>query len=483
MAESLRDKVRLGLIWSAIQSWTFRLSSLGVFMVLARVLSPAEIGLYAMTTVILTFLSMLAEQGLSEAVVQRETITPQQMNTVFWLNISVAIFLTISVCLLAPFIASFMKQPELTRILQVSALVLPISAASFGQLAMRRRALDYKRIATATLASTFVGSAAVIAMVLAGFGVWSLVFQAIIGAVTFTLCLWFRPAWRLTRATDIRGLRPLIGYSSSRLSTYVLDFANNRYIEVFLAATLGPAALAVYTVGLKFYQALMQMFSSTILDVAHSSFSRLSQDRPALISAYYKSVAITATVAVPIFCMVAALAPSITIVLFGEKWIASAEVMRWTALLGAIQVMQFYNGTVYNAIGKPSIGLKFMVVKIILTFSTLTYFRDGEMTQLLYAYILSQLAITPASFYVLQVLVGISLIELWRRIQAMIFGCIAMMAIAMSAYHFLQGQQFPEIFKLIICSAAGGVGYIAFLFLFARQQLVEVFRLLRSRKS
>jgi O-antigen/teichoic acid export membrane protein len=479
----LRDKVRSGLLWSAAQSWGMRLSSLLLFMIVARVLAPDQLGLFAAAMVVLSLFGMLSEQGLSEAVVQRSDITQEQMNAVFWVNVLVALLLVGIVWLAAPSLAQFMKIPELTAILRVASFSMPLSAASFGQVAMRRRMFSYRWLATTTLASTLVGIAVAAILLYVGFGVWSLVAQTLVGTSVATALMWSRPIWRLSRQVDFRGIRPLMAYGSSRLGTYLLDFANTRYIEIFLASTMGPAALAVYTVGLKLQQSLMQMFSSTILDVAHSGFSRLAGDRPGLIAAYNRSITVTATLVVPIFIGVAAVAPSLTVVLFGAKWASSAEVMRWMALLGAVQVLQFYNGTVYNAIGRPLIGLQFMVVKVILTFGALGMAREGGMTGLLHAYIFSQLATTPLSFYVVRRLVGVSLTELARRIWPMLVASCSLALASASMQAWLLSRQSPVLLVLLAAASAGAIAYLLVLQLIAPHVVRDTIHLLRPRRA
>jgi O-antigen/teichoic acid export membrane protein len=452
-------------------------------MVVARVLSPEQLGLFAAATVVLTFFGMLSEQGLSEAVVQREYISPEQLSAVFWLNLMVSVVLVLLVWLTAPAIAQWMKIPDLTPILRVSSLALPIAAATFGQMAMRRRTFGYRWIATTAMASTAVGSIVLLTLLFAGFGVWSLVAQSLTAALVTAALMWMRPGWSLTRRVDFQGVRPLMAYGGNRLGTYLLDFANTRYVELFLASTLGPAALAVYTVGLKLYQALLQMLSSTVMDVAHSGFSRLANDRPGLIAAYYKSISITATIAVPIFCMVAAVAPSLTVVLFGPKWHASAEVMRWMGLLGAVQVLQFYNGTVYNAIGRPGIGLQFMIAKVALTIGALAFVRDGSMTALLHAYIASQLATTPASFYLVRRLIGVSITELARLLWPMLTGSVLMVVVAVIVQSMLQAEGLSVYLVLIGSVAAGTIAYLALLELVAPHIVRSTLTLIFPKKA
>lgn len=483
MSDSLRSKIRSGLLWSALQNWGVRLSSLLLFMVLARLLTPEQLGLFAASTVVLAFLNLLAEQGLGEAVVQRETITQQQMNSVFLLNMGVSLLIVVLLWFMAPWVARWMKLPELVDILRVSSLAMPLTAAAFGQMAMRKRNFQYRWLATTALISTVLSGVVALVLVLKGFGVWSLVVQSLAYAALVTAMLWFKAEWRFTWDTDFRGVRPLMAYGGNRLFTYVLDFANTRYIEIFLASALGPAALAVYSVGVRVHQALMQTMSSTILEVAHNGFSRLANDRPALINAYYKSVTATATLAVPVFCLVGAVAPSLTVTLFGARWEGSAEVMRLMSILGAVQVIQFYNGTVYNAIGRPVIGSQFMVLKVALTFGALWFVRDGGLTALLYAFLISQLATTPLSFYLVHRLIGVSLRELLRRIWPFFTGSAVMMAVAMGVAHALQNVAPHPIVIVLGASVAGGLTYLLYLRLVAPAALKGAVAIIRPHRA
>ncbi len=483
LKNSLHAKVRSGLLWSAVQNWGLRLSGLLLFMVMTRLLTPEQLGLFQAAAVVLTFVNMLADQGLTEAVVQRETITPEQMNSVFWLNMGVSLAIMAALWGTAPLIANRLHLPELTQILRVSSLSMPLTAASFGQLAMRKRGFHYRWLATASLTSTLVSGLLALAMAYGGFGTWSLVAQSLVASVITSLFLWYKSDWKLGRQTDFRSTKPLMTYGGHRLITYLLDFANTRYIELFLVSTLGPAALALYATGGRVYQALMQALSSTVLEVAQNGFSRLANDRPALIQAYYKSITITAAFAVPVFCLIAAVAQPLTLVLFDPKFAESAEVMRFMCMLGAVQVLQFYNGTVYNAIGKPQIGSQFMIIKVILTFGGLYLGRNGGVTGLLTAYIISQLLTTPLSFYLAQRLVGISMKEIGLRIWPFIAASVTMIAVALGTLYGLSRFQAPALILLICSSAAGGVSYLLFLWIFARPAITDAFRTLKPKPA
>ncbi len=480
VTRSLRAKVRTGLLWTTLQSWGGRLSLLGLFAVVTRVLSPTDIGLFAMSSVVLALLMMLADQGLMEAVIQTEHITQAQMNSVFWMNMASSLVIVAIFWVSAPFISLWLEMPQLSAVMRVVALGLPITAASFGQMAMRKRAFEYRRVAMISLSATVLGCAAALVMVLRGYGVWSLVAQSLISTSLLTALLWFKPVWRLSLHTDFPGTVPLMKYGLSRISAAILEFINSRYIEFALAATLGPVMLAIYTVGVRLPQALMQALGSASYEIAHNSFSRLAPDRPALINAYYKALTTTTAIAVPVFLLTAAVAGPLTITAFGERWVQSAHVTRVMCVLGVVQLLVSYNGTLYNAIGRPAISLYFTVLKVVLTVAGLLLASDRGMSSLLVAYFFSQVLTAPLSFYAVHRLTGASMAGLARRLGPFLLGALLMTACAYGTVMLLVLWSVPSLLTLIIASAVGGVVYPASIYFFAPESFAQILQTIRG---
>jgi O-antigen/teichoic acid export membrane protein len=478
-AKSLRAKVRSGLIWSAVQSWGGRLAVLALFMVVARVLTPNEIGLFAMASVVMYLLTMLADQGLVEAVVQRPDVTPEQMNTVFFFNLGLALVMMSAMWIAAPWVAAWFKAPEGANLLRVLSLALPLSAANLGQSAMRKRAFEYRWLAITHLASTLIGTVAALALILMGFGVWALVLQWLLATALLTTMFWLKPSWRLSRKTDFRGSLPLFRYGLNRISAAILDFLNTRYIDFFLAATLGPVVLAVYTVGVRFQQALMQALGSVAYEIAHNGFSRLADDRPALVAAYDKSMMATAAVMVPVFCLVAAVAAPLTTVFFGERWMDSVVVTRVVCVVAAIQLLQMYNGTLLNAIGLPSISLQFTIARLLLTVAAFELVRGRDLDTLLVAYFISQLITVPISFWVVKHRVGVSLRQIARLVWPFMAASVLMSAAAY-ATAVLMGR-LPAFVVLVASTAVGGMVYAGFIRLVSPDAFGRAIAAVRAR--
>lgn len=483
MTDSLRSKVLSGLFWSAIQGWGLKLISLLLFMVLARVLNPEELGIFAAVMVVLAFVNIFIEQGLSEAIVQRPVITPQQLNTVFLINFTMALLIFVMLWFLAPIIATHLKIMEITSLLRVATIGMLVSAITFSQQAMLQRNFCYRWLAICALVSTGISGAVAIFFALRGLGVWSLVIQTVTAAIINAFMLWTRPQWRFSSDLDFVGVGGLLRYGLNRLATRLLDFANTRYIEIFLIAALGPVALGIYSVGVRVYQALVQGLSWGFVGVIHNGFSRLSHDHPALVIAYYKAITFTAAITVPTFCFLAVLAPEAIVVFFGIKWVDSAEVLRPMAILGALQALECYNDIVYNALGKPSISLKIVIFRTVITFITLSAMTEPSLSTVVYAYVASQLVTFPLTFYLVRRIVGVSLLTLFLHLWRFFLGCAIGMVIISLVRQVEVVREMSVLVKLLVLSAAGSLSYLGFLAMIARPQLREMLAMVKKRRQ
>lgn len=179
--DDLSARTARALLWSALERWSVRLISLGVFLVLARVIDAAAFGLVSMTSVVTTLLLVFVDSGFTKTLVQRKSLHSSAISTCFWTSIGIAVVLLVALYLAAPTVAEAFGEPGLTPLLRASGLVLPIGAIQGVPAALLQRAMDFRTLALRQVAGTIVGGGAGLIVAAAGGGAWSLVLQILVG--------------------------------------------------------------------------------------------------------------------------------------------------------------------------------------------------------------------------------------------------------------------------------------------------------------
>lgn len=398
MTTSLKHRTARAFAWSALQSWGAKLLALVVFFVLARYLSPAELGLAQTVILILAFVAILSEQGFQDAIVQRRGLEPNDLNLPFVASMATALVASVLLVVFSTDIARALQVEGAADLILASAVIPPITAAGVFEIAMRRRQLDFKTLAKASLISGLVSGAVALFLAVSGFGAASLIAQAIVAAVVTVAVLWRAPLWK-PRATFVTSsFRGLLSYSTSAFGSRLLDFFSGKIIDLIILSRLGLGSLGIYTVGSKLYLTILQLLASALIDVALSAMAKLSTDAQRLKSAYLRFLFLASSTTLPLFVGVAALAPEICALLFGAQWVGADEVTRWLCLLGAVQVVQFFNSSALGAAGKANQILFLNILKFSLGATVLWFASADSISDITLYFVFSQLAVAPVSF-------------------------------------------------------------------------------------
>lgn len=399
MSTSLRKRTVTALIWSACQSWGMKLLALVVFFVLARYLTPTEMGLAQTVILILAFIAIISEQGFQDAIVQRPELKPEDLNLPFAVSMATAFTASGALIMFSTEIAQALSAEAAAPLIVAAALIPPITAASIFETAMRRRHLDFKTLAHASLIAGLLSGTVALVMAINGFGATSLIAQAIVAAIVSAIVLWRKPMWKPGHRFTTKTFNALLAYSTSAFGSRLLDFFSGKIIDLIILSRFGLGSLGIFTVGAKLYLTILQLLASTLIDVALSAMSKISSDTERLRNAYLRFIFLASCTTAPLFVGVAALSPEICLLLFGTQWSGAEIVTELLCLLGAIQVVQFFNGSVLGSLGKASQILILNVLKFVFGAIALLISNSLTVAGLALIFVLSQLAVTPISFY------------------------------------------------------------------------------------
>ena len=164
-------------------------------MILARLLAPKDFGLVGMVTAFTGVLSLFRDFGLSAATIQRETVTDEQISTLFWINLAFGAILATLTFAMAPAIATFYHEPRLFGVTAVLSLGFFFNSAGVQHGAMLQREMRFTALAVIGTLGSLVGTLIAIAGALSGYGYWSLVAMTVANPLIVTLGVWVAASW------------------------------------------------------------------------------------------------------------------------------------------------------------------------------------------------------------------------------------------------------------------------------------------------
>ncbi len=339
---SLKREVAHGLKWQAISIGGSQLLSLVVVTTLARLLEPSAFGLVSLIGVYLGFVTMLVDQGIVMALIQRKDLRREHIDAAFWFNLGCALLLCLSTVVLAGSVASLLNEPRLVRLLRWSSLGLVIGASSEIHATLFTKAMDFRRPVIRGLIGSAVGGTVGVGMALGGCGVWSLVGQQLAGAGAGAVFLWSMSTYRPSLRVSLPHLRELFGLSSSAFVISMLWYFASRFDQIVIGRFAGTPALGLYAVAGKLPNLAKLVSGQPVATVALPTMSRLQGDHGTMRRAIYQGMELNAVVSFAVFVGIAATASDLMAVLFGGKWGGAAMLCSLLSLYSLVEGLQVF---------------------------------------------------------------------------------------------------------------------------------------------
>lgn len=482
---SIKQKAIQGALWSVVQSWGSQAGTLIIFFILARLVDPQSFGLIALANVFLGFMKLFLEQGFGKAIIQREDLEREHLNTAFWINLAVGVVLATIGFSISGWVANAFKEPGLTPILRCFSVLFIVSALNQVQQAILERKFEYKAIAARWLVATFAGGAIGIFMAWRGFGVWSLVVQQLVYESIGSLTLWLCSDWRPGFKVSVRHFRDLFGIGVHIMGFNYLSFFNTRINDFLVGYFLGATALGYYTVAYKVLNVMTQLLVNTTRDVALPTFSRLQSDPERFRRAFYKATQLTSTVAFPTFLGMAVLAPELNLLLFGEQWAPSIPLMRVLAFMGVLRAITFFKGSVFIAMGKPAWWFRLSLLNAVLNLIGFAIALPYGIMAVTAASVIRGYLVFPIGQWAVSKLIQERLSTYLATFVAPVSSALAMAAVILITKSVLQDVLKP-LELLIVGTAIGGAVYISMIYLISPKlftELIGIAKMVASRSK
>src|ERR1700677_2128196 len=156
-SSELKHKTFHSVIWAVVRIGTSNVLGFILFLVLARVLSPRDFGVFALATLVVDIARVISTAGLSDAITRDNAADEVLADTAFWASLALGCSVGAAAWILAPLYASFIEQPEIASVLRCLAVLIPISALGSIHTARTLREFGHKAIAARPVGCSALG--------------------------------------------------------------------------------------------------------------------------------------------------------------------------------------------------------------------------------------------------------------------------------------------------------------------------------------
>jgi lipopolysaccharide exporter len=354
-APDLRAAAVHGVRWTAMARGTVEVVLMASMILLARLISPAEFGYFAVAIIAQELAIVITAEGIGTALVQRATVDREHLQAGLWLALAVGLVLTVVTLVAASVVVAPIFGARTAEFVRLSTPLFLIAAAGTVPMALLRRRLAFRRLSMIDVGTSTMRVGVSVALAIAGLEGESLVFGGIAAGLTTTLMAWGSapapwPRLRLSAAREVMSY----GLPASIASISWVGFRNCDY--AIISARLGAVQAGYY---FRAYMLAVEYQKKISIVMGQVGLPLLARSGAEMSALRGQMVRLLAILTFPLLAVLTITAPELVPWLFGAEWAPAVVPMQILAVGGASTLIIDTVGVTLMASGRPRALLGF----------------------------------------------------------------------------------------------------------------------------
>jgi O-antigen/teichoic acid export membrane protein len=439
--------VRSGF-WIVSDSVLTAAVSILTVLVMARLVTPEDFGTAAIVTGMTLLLNLYVEGLFHDALIQSRD-DADRFGHALWFVEAIA-FALVGTALVAALVLS--GTPARLAGLAVGSLAsLPFSGYIGVVNARERKALQYRRVAIASIVGRTSGCAVGIALALAGFGVWSLVLQTTLTAAVQALVLLAEVRWLPRPALAVVPLKALLRFAVPYALMHTVAGARLQVFMTLVAAFSGLTTAGYVNVAFRLTTTLQTALTTTLMNFGFPYLA--AGARPELARRFAFVTKVVCATAVPAFVGLALVAPQLVAIAFGPEWTQVVLPMQILALTAAAGFLRLSGSFLVRVEGNVRYSLGNAIGQLAFIAAAMALVQPTDATTAVLIWAAPILVVLPVTVAVVRAVLGLSPLR-QLAVVAPALAALAAMALATEAVGLAPLPLVVDLCARIACGAA-----------------------------
>lgn len=327
--------IRRSLAWMTISQAGQAVTQFGASLVLARLLSPYETGVFAMAAAVAGVLGMLRSIGLANYVIRAAEIDRDMLAGVFTVNAMLAAMVAALIAGISLVGGHLLGEPGVRDVLLALALVPLLASLELLPSACIERQGNFRVISMVNLGRNLVATSVMLGAAFAGHSYMSLAYGQLAGAVTAVIAINIAGRRHASLRLGLAGWREITRYGLDMLATTGVMQVYMRLSDFMLGWLLGLHALGLYTRASSLLTILWENFQLIILRVVYVDLVGQKRLGKSFRASYLHVLSVATAFLWPAFGGIGVVAGPLLLTMYGEQWVGAHVALSLLAV-GAI---------------------------------------------------------------------------------------------------------------------------------------------------
>lgn len=452
---NLKQKSISGLKWTSFSSVIVALVQVLQLVVLAKILGPEAYGTMAILNVVVGFSALFVDLGMSKIIIHKQdSITENQLHSLYWFNIFLALFVYGVVYLSANLVANFYNNIELEFLLQLLSTTFIIKAFAIQYNVILQKEMLFKCLEIIGIVAIFLNFVIALLFAINGYGVISLIYATIISSILSSILTLYYGS-RFHKIKFYFSFLQIKEFFSFGLywtgSKFLGNFAGNIDI-IILGKVFDQQILGIYHIAKQLVLKPSQILLPVVTKVSYPIFGKIQNDISKTKDYYLGMIGLLSFLIFPMYGLLFLLSSEIVNIFLGREWIDSISIIQSLVFYAAIIAIGTPIGSLIMAKGKANWNFWWNVFWLVfVAVLMMSVYRYGIVIVAI-SISLSQLILTFIGFkFMVSKLIDVSFFEYYRNIfLSLAISAIGLIIVYIGIDIFNFGLVLGIIFKIII---------------------------------
>lgn len=474
-------------------SWTFvgriagRSLQLIKFIVLARLLTPEDFGLFGIAMLALALMETFSSTVFEKALIQRQDNVSGFLNVAWTVQISRGVIFASVLFLSAPYIAGFFQESQAVPILRMLCLIEIAKGSKNIGIVYFQKNLEFRKQAIYEVFGHFIGLVTGVILALQTRSVWALVWASLAAEFSRTILSYFLHPYRPSLSMNWNQVSQLFQFGKWLLGGSIVGLLAQKADRFILGRLLGAAALGFYNMADQIGGMLPTEFTHMTNVVMMPAYAKVQNEKTRLGRGFLQFFEVTLIIVGPLCAFIFIAAPEIVLALLGDAWQEMIAPLKILVIGGYLRSVLGTSAPLFLGTGYPSLNFWKSLIRATVTLAllyplTINFGISGTA----WAAVLGVAALSPLCFFT----VKITKVSLSSLIKKTIPGVLLILASGVGAS---AGKAFSPspLFSLISQTIVSGFFIFIVIFVLAKlglgpwlqakTSLIKLIPLLRCR--
>jgi O-antigen/teichoic acid export membrane protein len=314
-------------------------------------------------SIFLAFSTILIDSGFSQAIIHEQNVTNEDESSIFWFNILLGGVVYGAFYAVAPLIAAFYHEPQLTLLIRVAFTALIFQSLIVVQQGLLFKQIDFKAVSKISFWAVLLSGVAGIVVSYLRRDVWGLIVQNLTFAVLQTAFFWFYSHWRPQLRFRMACVRKYLRFSMNLLGSNMLAAITDNLANLVVGRTYSTTILGHYTMANKIPYLTSGTVCYGIKRVSYSMMSQFQHDDARLASYSQRVVGTAFWILAPIMVVLFVFAKPFIAMLFPAAWAPAAIYLRYFSVIGLVFCFSDVNQDILLVKGRTDLLFRLDIVR------------------------------------------------------------------------------------------------------------------------